>query len=270
MEIKRQAVFDRTMNGNELSISHSGFVKTDETWHQEPLYAPYSRLYYVLDGAGVLVAEHEEMLLEPGYVYLAPCGLKYGFYGKDSVTKLFFHVQLLNYPDGDDVFASCNHFIRLERGVEYMEELKRAYLGGDFFSHLALKGELYRTLSDALTQAKEGKPRMQIGSPLVVSTLTYIRGHLQAGLTVREIADALFCSQSKLSALFHTEVGQSIARYIDDLLMSEAQTMLLYSDKTVGEISEALGFCDQFYFSRRFTKRFSIAPSQFRKSLAKE
>ena len=83
MEIKRQASFDRVMNGSTLSVSHSGFVRTDETWHQEPLYAPYSRLYYVLEGTGVLFSEVDEIELEPGYVYLAPCGLKYGFKSKD-------------------------------------------------------------------------------------------------------------------------------------------------------------------------------------------
>ncbi len=270
MEIKRQASFDRTMNGNELLVSHSGFVRTDETWHQEPLYAPYSRLYYVLEGAGVLFSENEEMPLEPGYAYLAPCGLKYGFYGKDSVTKLFFHVQLPAAPDGGDAFASCNHFIRLPYDVKAIKELKRCYLSHDQVSHLTLKGTLYQTVSEALMLAKEGMPRTQIGSPLVANAITYIRAHLQARLTVREIADALFCSRSKLSSLFHAEVGQSVARYIDDLLMSEAQTLLLYSNRTVGEISEQLGFCDQFYFSRRFAKRFSVAPSRFRKSMSEK
>ena len=151
-----------------------------------------------------------------------------------------------------------------------MEEMKRQYLSCDPVAHLGLKGALYSTVSEALTVAQNGMPRTQIGSPIVACAITYIRAHLQAGLTVQEIADSLFCSKSKLSALFREEIGQSVARYIDDLLMSEAQTLLLYSNRTVGEISEQLGFCDQFYFSRRFSKRFSVAPSQFRKSLKNE
>lgn len=267
MEIKRQALFDRRMNENELLISHSGFVRTDETWHQKPLYAPYSRLYYVLDGLGALISENAEMPLEPGYVYLGPCGLKYGFYGNDSVTKLFFHVQLPIPPDGSDAFAGCNHFIRMPYEIDTMKELTRYYLSNDPALHLALKGELYKTIGMALAQEKIS--RAQIGSPIVTNAITYIRAHLHAGLTVREISDALFCSRSRLSSLFHAELGQSVACYVDDLLMSEAQTMLLYSNQTVGEISTRLGFCDQFYFSRRFTKRFAVTPSQFRKSLTK-
>ena len=267
MDIKRHARFDRMMNENELYVSHSGVVSTDETWHQEPLYAPYSRLYYVLDGAGMLITEHEEMPLEPGYAYLAPCGLKYGFYGKDSVTKLFFHVQLPSTVDGSDVFSYCNHFIRMVYPCEDIKQMMRWYQSNDEAELLSLKGELYKTVSEAMRLARSELSPTRGGSPFVTAAITYIRSHLYAGLTVREIADALFCSKSKLSALFQRELGQSIARYIDDLLMSEAQTMLLYSSKSIGEISESLGFCDQFYFSRRFSKRFSVSPSLFRKSM---
>ena len=233
MELQRCARFDRAMNENDLCVSHSGVVATDETWHQALLYAPYSRLYYVLEGAGMLFSEDGEMPLEPGYAYLAPCGLKYGFYGKDSVTKLFFHVQLPLSSSGADAFATCNHFIRMECPTEEIREMIRQYQSQDEIDVLALKGKLYKTVSEALLLAQERMPRTRGGSPFVTGAVTYIRTHLQAGLTVGEIADALFCSRSKLSSLFQAEVGQSIARYIDDLLMSEAQTMLLYTSKTV-------------------------------------
>lgn len=264
MEIRSRGEFLEGDGRCELTVSHSGFVITDETWKQEPLYAPYSRLYYVMGGSGVLYSESEEMHMEGGYAYLAPCGMKYGFYGTDSVSKLFFHVQLPISPDGRDAFAQANHFVRLPRDPLLLRRLTDAYFSESAHGDILIKAELYRTVSEALEQLRRGKDSLAYSKP-VSDAVTYIREHLTAGLTVGEIAEAVFCSQSKLSGLFRREVGQSVARYIDDLLMSEAQTMLLYSDRSVREISEALGFCDQFYFSRRFTERFSVSPSQFRK-----
>ena len=264
MEIKSRERFWQGNAGYEINISRSGFVKTDETWHQEPLYAPYSRLYYVLDGTGVLFSENEQMMLEAGYAYFAPCGMKYGFYGTDSVSKIFFHIQLPISPDGRDAFSEGNHFIRLPREPSYIKKLTDAYLSTEMTGDVLLKGELYHTVYEALEYLKEGKDPVEY-SKSVSDAVTYIREHLTAGLTVQEIAEAVFCSQSKLSGMFRCEVGQSVARYIDDLLMSEAQTMLLYSDRSIREISETLGFCDQFYFSRRFASRFGASPSQFRK-----
>ena len=264
MEIRSRNRFLEGDGECHLYVSRSGVVVTDETWHQEPLYAPYSRLYYVIDGSGVLYAEHERMVLEPGYVYLAPCGMKYGFYGTDSVSKLFFHIQLPISQGGKDAFAECNRFVRLPRDLNHLRHLSDAYLAGEIWGDIQIKAELYRTVSEALEHLRRGKTPLEYSKP-VSDAVTYIRDHLRAGLTVGEIAGAVFCSQSKLSGLFREEVGQSVARYIDDLLMSEAQTMLLYSERSIREISESLGFCDQFYFSRRFTDRFSVSPSQFRK-----
>jgi two-component system response regulator YesN len=107
---------------------------------------------------------------------------------------------------------------------------------------------------------------MQNHSKPVVDAINYIRTHLCASLTVKEVSETIFYSQSKLSELFKKEVGQSIASYIEDLVMSHAQTMLIYSDLSVGSVSERLGFCDQFYFSRRFNKRFGISPKAYTNS----
>ena len=73
-----------------IKYTYAGYVTTDESWRQPPRYASYSRLYYVIDGSGILISEYGEVTLEPGYVYIVPCGMKAGFYGTPSVTKLFF------------------------------------------------------------------------------------------------------------------------------------------------------------------------------------
>ena len=266
MIIEQQPLFKKAMKQSDMICRDSGVVKTDESWHQDPMYAPYSRLYYVMDGEGMLYSEEERMPLEAGFVYLAPCGMKYGFYGADSVKKLYFHVNMTLSDDECDAFSDYGHFIRLPRSVAYIEQLSEKFLSEDPLEHMAVKGELYQTVCEALHVVREHGGKMARYSIPIARAIGYIQRNLSAHLTVDEIAEAIFCSKSKLATLFREEMGQSVARYVDDLLMSEAQTMLLYSNRTVGEISERLGFCDQFYFSRCFTKRFSVTPTQFRKS----
>ena len=265
MKIESQMLFRNSAKCAEPDISLSGIVKTDDTWKQEPLYSSCSRLYYVTEGSGMLVGENEKMPLEGGYVYIAPCGMKCGFYGTPSVNKLFFHVNLSLTRDGGDVFESFGHFAKLPRDVAYIEKLKGWYLGEEPMGHLMLKNEIYKTVCEFLRMAEEKYGEARDYSKPVTDAINYIRTHLNASLTVKEIAEASLCSRSTLSAAFKNEVGQSVATYIEDILMSEAQTMLLYSDRSIGQISEKLGYCDQFYFSRRFTKRFSISPKDFRK-----
>jgi len=55
--------------------------------------------------------------------------------------------------------------------------------------------------------------------------------------------------------------------YMDDQLIQAAQWKLLRTGDSVEKISTQLGYCDQFYFSRRFRQLSGESPLQFRKKL---
>ena len=265
MHIQTQPLFHRSLSESDLLITQSGYVTTDHTWHQRPMYAAYSRLYFIVEGAGMLISDTEELPLEPGYVYLAPCGSKCGFYGCKTVTKLYFHINLQPAEGLADVFSSLTHFSRIPMPVDEARELIRCYLSTEPLDHLMLKGALYGILTRFLrTEDLHSQPKTSY-SDAVTAAVRYICSHLSARLTVKDVSEAVFCSQSKLSSLFRKEMGQSIAKYVDDLLMSEAKNQLLYTKISIGKISERLGFCDQFYFSRIFRKRFGKSPIEFRR-----
>lgn len=268
MEIERSTELDGAICDGGIRMLYSGFVKTDSSWKQEPMYAPFSRLYYVTDGSGVLVGENETLPLEAGYVYLAPCGAKCGFYGTDSVTKLFFHVNLVLSPDGYDAFEKSDSFDRLPRSVSHIERMKRWYFGNDSLDRFKLRCELENTACEFLSRSRHRSDKVSEYSREVSDALRFIKENLTASLTVESVATAALCSRSTLSVMFKREIGVSVAKYIEDLIMSEAQNMLLYDRMSVGEVSERLGFCDQFYFSRRFTQRFSVSPNMYKKSLS--
>ena len=66
--------------------------------------------------------------------------------------------------------------------------------------------------------------------------------------------------------IFKKEIGVSVGRYIDDRLMYVAELELRRGEKSINEISDMLGFCDQFYFSRRFSQTYGIPPIKYRKT----
>lgn len=266
LKIENQPLFHQSLQSTDLIVTQSGFVKTDETWRQPPLYALDSRLYFVMDGSGMLISDLEEMHLEAGNVYLAPCGMKCGFYGTPSVTKLYFHIQMHFDKNDRDLFSKLTHFLKRPISIAEIERLKSLYLSTEIYDHFLLKGRLYRTVYDFIEDATEDFAKSDCHSPFVIDAIRYISTHLNAKLTVREVAEATFCSPSKLAKLFEKELGQSVAAYIDNLIMSEAKNLLMYSDSSIGKISDKLGFCDQFYFSRQFRKHFGASPSQYRRS----
>ena len=253
---------EQSINSLGIHISSGGYVKADDGWRQSPLYAGFSRLYFIMDGEGYLLSDTEKTELTPGYVYLAPCGNKCGFYTDSTITKLFFHVNLPIAADGTDVFENYGRIARLKCPIEKMRRLTEAYLGDDIVGHAWVKSEIFSTVTAFLLENPRcvSEPKK---SSQVLDAIKYIRAHLTAALTVSEVAEAVLSSESRLATLFKREVGNSIAWYIEDLVMSEAQNMLMRGKMTISEISDSLGFCDQFYFSRRFKKRFGLSPREY-------
>lgn len=265
MRIVNSPAFSGDWGGIGLEIGQSGWVRTDSLWHQRPLPAPYSRLYLVAEGSGMLLSEREQMKLEPGYAYLAPCGCRCGFYGTDSVTKLFFHINI-PMANGYDLFSDCGSLARLTFPVSRTEQLREWYLSQDPLSHILLKGVLWELVSAfgcKLCIRSHGSY-----SGAVSEAIGYIRENLSAQLTVKSVCGAVFTSPGKLTEGFRREVGVTVGRYIEDLVMQEAQRLLLSTDRTVGSISQELGFCDQFYFTRRFSARYGLTPKDYRKQHA--
>ena len=96
--------------------------------------------------------------------------------------------------------------------------------------------------------------------------IEYIESHLTLQLKISEIAEKTFAATSTLTRNFKRETGMSIGQYIDESIMFQAQRMLLSSNASILEISEKFGFCDQFYFARRFKEKFEVSPREYRKS----
>lgn len=49
------------------------------------------------------------------------------------------------------------------------------------------------------------------------------------------------------------------------LRCSRAETLLLRTDMTIGAIARECGFADLFHFSHRFTERYGVSPSTYRR-----
>ncbi|MET3208746.1 UNVERIFIED_CONTAM: transcriptional regulator GlxA family with amidase domain [Paenibacillus sp. PvR008] len=66
-------------------------------------------------------------------------------------------------------------------------------------------------------------------------------------------------------SVFKTAVGLTPIRYVTTLRLEKAQTLLLETEYTLDDISGKCGYLNGFYFSRVFSTRKHISPSQYRK-----
>jgi two-component system response regulator YesN len=64
--------------------------------------------------------------------------------------------------------------------------------------------------------------------------------------------------------VFRTSLGTTPGRYLTDMRIRDAQSLLAHSSFSIKEISAMLGFEDQLYFSRVFRQKVGLSPKAFR------
>lgn len=99
----------------------------------------------------------------------------------------------------------------------------------------------------------------------ISSAVNIISYNYNSGLTIEKLADILHINASYFTRIFKKEIGISPKRYILTKQITRAKELLASTDASVFEIANSVGFSDQLYFSRVFSKFEKISPSEYRK-----
>lgn len=118
---------------------------------------------------------------------------------------------------------------------------------------------------------EQHKIRKKRQNRIINQVIEYIELHYQdMDLNLNRLAEEVFLSSSYLSALFKKGTGQTISDYISNIRISHAKEMLIKTDYKISEISEYVGYINQFYFSSCFKKSVGVSPQEFRNSVVKK
>ncbi len=93
-----------------------------------------------------------------------------------------------------------------------------------------------------------------------------VEQHYREHLTVETFAHRLGMSAVHLNNLCRQSAGQSALQIIHQRLLLEARRNLIYTNMTVAQVSDSLGFADPAYFSRFFRRLGGVSPNGFRRA----
>ena len=94
-----------------------------------------------------------------------------------------------------------------------------------------------------------------------------VHQYFKQNLSVKEYASLLNITPNHLNKRVKNETGKTASEIIKEITILEAKVLLLQSDLTINEISEALGFNDASYFSRLFKNDTNFSPTDYRKMI---
>ena len=96
------------------------------------------------------------------------------------------------------------------------------------------------------------------------SVLEYIDQHSAENISIEQLANRCGMCYSNFAKQFKTQFGKTCKEYIEFVRICKADTLLLYTDKTLDYISQETGFTDASHFIRTYKKIRGITPKQRR------
>lgn len=156
--------------------------------------------------------------------------------------------------------------------VQIVELVQQEFFGekaGRSAALLALGQSFFITLSRLLLAGAPQAAMRQERSEdlrLFLQFCDMVEAHFRDHSTLSEYAKRLSITEARLNDICRRMAQRPSKEVVHARLLQEARRLLRFSAVPVSEISYQLGFVDPAYFSRFFTKRTGVPPSQYRQT----
>jgi transcriptional regulator GlxA family with amidase domain len=103
--------------------------------------------------------------------------------------------------------------------------------------------------------------------PVVTAATDYTHAHLDH-VTLRDVTRAIGVSERTLRRVFSSHLGMSWRTYLLRARVLRSMTLLAQPDRSILEVSIAVGFDDAGAFARSFARHCGESPSAYRRRIS--
>ncbi|MFC4321209.1 AraC family transcriptional regulator [Litchfieldia salsa] len=104
----------------------------------------------------------------------------------------------------------------------------------------------------------------------LLKVMEWIRLNASDEINVSSVADYFNYNPNYLSRMFKEKTGKNIKDYIQSLKIVRAKDLLIRTNESIRDISNAVGISDEKYFMRLFKKFENLTPTEFRKAYCRK
>ena len=254
-------------------------------WHIAPHIHPgIFQLLYLERGEGLLATDDAELPLSPPVLVIVPCGCVHAFQFRPQTEG-----WVLSIADSlvDDRRLAALEVGSIAQGAQVLRlpldeslanpSLLTALIGDLARRHSEAPGQLNTcvmavigsilSLADELTKAST--PKAGVGHNNQIALIRrfnrLVEQHVREQWSVARYASALGTSTPTLTRACREVTGMPPGQLALERRLREAMRALSFTDASISEISNDLGFSDPAYFARIFRRHTGLTASDYRR-----
>lgn len=262
-----------------------------------PLIHPMSRLWLVNSGEATLILNGREYQLTKGsLVSVLPWQISdivnveaplqfyvvaYYFDNINELIKTFYNPDSIQLSVVESLtktpvvtFDECNYkqvaamFLQIKSELHTRSETEEvefeAASEAHGLSNLYLTNKLVEILVSLIRSSRALPP--QDASIDSSEILQFLYTHLNEKITLSMLSQKFYMNESTISSYIKKTTGLSFFDLLNEMRVGKMINYLLYTDLTLEELSEILGFVDSAHISKVFWARIGMKANDFRKT----
>lgn len=275
------------LNFTLLNIGHAIH---NADWNWSKVSSPFTRLYWVEDGAAKIVLPSGIYDLTPNHLYLIPSFTLHSYVCDGYFSLYYIHIyeeqsetlsliEQLHFPV--EVDATDTDVLLVKRLLKINPNRALKLYDPSFYDNsqtllrnisenqqlpyyliIETKGILQQLFSRFL---KTAEMRLEITDNRLLKVLRYIRKNINKTITIGQLSDLCFLTDDHFIKLFKKEMKCTPIQYINQKKIERAQVMLIIDDLPIKEIAYNLAFNNISYFNKLFKSVTGLTPSEYKK-----
>ena len=246
--------------------SHYYKIPTEERYIDRTL--KYHDFIYILEGKWAITEDQKNYPLEKGDVLLLAAG-KHHYTSMPCQAGTRTFCMHISCEDGDleereenIAIPTLLHLRRDQNIKRYFEDIVTIYWSESAYKQerlSALVELLMWELKNAYLQSSHND------TDLADQAIELIASSPHRRFKVEEAAQMLFVSEKTLNNAMRQKTGMPFYAYQKNMKLEMAASQIkMEPEMRISEIASALGFYDQFHFSKAFKEKFGVSPQNYK------
>ena len=272
-----------------LLILNVGLAIHNADWNWRNVNSPFTRLYYVTEGAARILLPTGIQELKPDHLYLVPSFTTHSYLCDTHFVHYYLHIyedhqsesSILEdfsfpteIPAGDLELPLIKRLCGINPTMQLPQSDPTSYDNNPtlikniiknkqrtFCDKVESRGIVYQLMARFL---KDAQPKTEINDDRIQKVLSYIRKNIYKTIDIDSLAAISCLSKDHFIRLFKKETGITPLKYINQKKIEKAQLILITDSMPVKNISYLLAYEDHSYFNRLFKKLTGVTPQQYR------
>lgn len=241
---------------------------------KEHAHQEYFQVYYILEGGGQFIVEHESVPFDSGMFFFFRPRVVHGISAVDKRSCEMVRILEAKFTvfDGElmreleKIPAVCQGTRALQSLLyqAFLESVQKEIYYEKTVSHLFVAW-LYQVirLNKNFSQNLASK---ELHPKATTYIKQYLNEHYAEEVSLDMLAEVMGYSKNYLCRIFKENTGETINECLNEIRANKAAQLLTSTDWELAEIGRRCGYNSIHYFIKTFKKLIGVPPGSYRKS----